>query len=67
MDEFTRTDAWVVNQAALNAKHEAEERKEKMPSSAEALQRQADQLEIVRDKIVDRLPSEHRAPYLKRK
>lgn len=67
MDEFTRIDACAVNQAALNAKHEAEERKEKMPSSAEALQRHAELLDIVKDKIVERLPPEQRAPYLRKK
>jgi hypothetical protein len=67
MEDFTVTDAWAVHPAARNAEHEAQERREMMPSSAEALQRHADLLEIVKDKIVQRLPPEHRAPYLRRK
>ncbi len=63
MDEFTRTDAHAVNRAMIEARHLADERKEKMPSSANALRMHARELHAVREKILDRLPPEVRAAY----
>lgn len=60
MEDFTRTDAHAVNRAMIEAAHQAEERKEKMPSSANALLTHAAELRAVRDKILDRLPEEIR-------
>jgi hypothetical protein len=59
MSDFTPTHAHVVHQAMVEAKHEAKERRERMPSSADALERRAAELLIVRNMILDRLPPEH--------
>lgn len=56
--DFTRTDAHAVNHAMLNARATARERDDRMPSSATAFDRQADDLKVVRDKILARLPEE---------
>jgi hypothetical protein len=37
VEDFTCTDVHAVNRAMIEAAHQAEERKEKMPSSANAL------------------------------
>lgn len=66
MTDFTPTHAHVVHQAMVEAKHEAKERRAKMPSSADALERRAAELLIVRNMILDRLPEEfhsHRLAY----
>ncbi len=63
MEEFTRGDAHAVNRAMFEAQHQAEERKEKMPSSANALRMHARELHAVREKILDRLPPEVRSTY----
>ena len=63
MDEFTRLDAHAVNRAMIEAQHQADERKNKMPSSANALRMHAQELHAVREKILDRLPPEVRATY----
>lgn len=65
-EPFTPADAEAVHSAARQYKAGGEARKEKMPSSAEALRRHAERLEIVRDKILERLPPEQRARYPKR-
>jgi hypothetical protein len=63
MDDFTPTDAWVVDHAMVSAEDKARERQEKMPSSAQALQEIARALYAVREKILDRLPPEARRAY----
>jgi len=63
MEDFTRTDAWVVNHAMVSAEAKAKDRQEKMPSSAQALERIALELYAVREKILDRLPPEVRLTY----
>lgn len=63
MEEFTRDDVHAVNRAMLEARHLAEERKDKMPSSANALRMHARELHAVREKILDRLPPEVRVAY----
>lgn len=63
MQEFTRDDAHAVNRAMLEARHLAEERKDKMPSSANALRMHARELHALREKILDRLPPEVRIAY----
>lgn len=63
MTEFDRNDAHAVHMAMVEAKHQAEEREEKMPSSANALRTHAARLRIVREKILDRLPPEVRKDY----
>lgn len=68
MDEksFTPADAGAVHQAMIEAEAQAAERKERMPNSAKALEKQAGRLEVVRDKIVERLPAEERTAYPRR-
>jgi hypothetical protein len=64
MEDFSPADANAVATAASDAKTEAERRREKMPSSAAAFDRRAEQLQAVLVKILDRLPEEfheHRA------
>lgn len=66
MTEFTPIDVGVVNAARIDAKHEANERRERMPSSAAALDQRAEQLLVVRNKLLDLLPEkfhEHRKAY----
>lgn len=63
MDDFTPIDAHAVHAAMIEAKHQAGERRERMPTSAEALDRHAADLKNVRDKILDRLPAEIRRAY----
>ena len=63
MEEFTRDDVHAVNRAMLEARHLAEERKDKMPSSASALRMHARELHALREKILDRLPPEVRVAY----
>ena len=67
MDDFNVVDANAVDHAMLEARAKAEERREKMPTSAAAIEEQARILEVVRDKIVERLPEEQRHPYLRRR
>jgi hypothetical protein len=57
---FDRVDLNAVHHAMLTAEHEAAERREKMPSSAEAFRAHAAQLRIVREKLLERLPEERR-------
>lgn len=66
MDDFNRTDVDAVHRAMIDADARAEERREKMPSSSEAIKRHAKDLEDVREKILDRLPPEVRQTYPKR-
>jgi hypothetical protein len=66
MEDFTRADAHSVRHAMLNAKAAADERRAKMPSSAESFDRQAAELKATLEKILDRLPKEMRDPYLSR-
>ena len=63
MDDFTRIDAHAVHRAMIEAEHQAEERKERMPSSASALLTHAAELYAAREKILDRLPPEERRTY----
>lgn len=66
MADFTPVDVGAVNAAMVDAKHEAKERRDRMPSSAAALDQRAEQLLAARDKILDRLPEEfheHRKAY----
>ena len=65
-EPFTPADAGAVHQAMIEAEAQAAERKERMPNSAKALEKQAGRLAAVRDKIVERLPAEERTPYPKR-
>lgn len=60
MDEFSPTDA---HRAAREARHQAEERREKTPTAAKVLLLHAAELEAVRDKILDRLPEQVRKAY----
>lgn len=62
MDDFTPIDAHAVHHAMLNTREAAKKRRAKSPSSADSFERQADELKIVRDKILDRLPPDvHRS------
>lgn len=64
MEDFTPADAGAVSTASDDAKAEAEKRREKMPTSAAAFDRRAEELKAVLYKILDRLPEkwhEHRA------
>ncbi len=64
MEDFTPADAGAVETACRDAHDEAEKRREKMPTSAAAFDRRADELKNVLYKILDRLPEkfhEHRA------
>jgi hypothetical protein len=64
-EDFTPVDAGVVHQAMTEAQAQAAERRSGSSSEA-ALRQQAEQLKIVRDKILDRLAPEfhhHRAAY----
>ena len=67
MEEFTGIDAHAVHRAMIEAEHQAEERKDRMPSSAGALLLHARELYAVREKILDRLPPEVRRSYPPRK
>lgn len=62
-DEFTPVDANIVHAAMMDAKQEAKERAEKMPSSSQAFERRAQNLKILLNKILDRLPPEVRRAY----
>jgi hypothetical protein len=62
-EPFTRTDAHAVHRAMIEAEHQARERAEKMPSSANVLRTHAAELRVVREKILDELPPEARLPY----
>lgn len=53
--DFNFVDAHAAHMAMLEARAQSEERKEKMPSSSLALAGQAEQLRVLRDKILDRL------------
>lgn len=57
VEDFTGMDAHAVHQAMIEAQFQAEERKERMPTSAKALHSLALALKIVRNKILARLPS----------
>lgn len=61
--EFTPIDAHAVHAAMIEAAHQAKERKEKMPTSATALESHAADLRVVRDKILAQLPEEQRRAY----
>lgn len=63
MEDFTKIDAHAVHRAMIEAKHQAKERAERMPSSAQALEGHAAQLKDVLNKILDRLPPEVRRLY----
>lgn len=63
MEEFTIADAHAVHTAMIEALHRASERKERMPTSAKAIEGQAAALKACRDKIVERLPLEQRKNY----
>ncbi len=63
MEDFTETDVWVVHHPMVSAEAKAKQRREKVPSSAEALERIAAELYAVREKILDRLPAEVRLTY----
>lgn len=63
VEPFSAIDAQAVHHAMVTARHEASERRERMPSSADALERQADELLIVRNKILGRLSAEVRLAY----
>lgn len=62
-EPFTRIDAHAVHRAMIEAEHQAKERAESMPSSANALRNHAAELRVVREKILDELPPEARAAY----
>src|SRR4051812_32164635 len=65
MTDFTPIDAVAVHQAMIEAEAQAKERRSG-PSSEAALRKQADQLRITRNKILDELPPEfhsHRRAY----
>ena len=47
----------------IEALHQASERKERMPTSAKAIEGQAAALKVARDKILEWLPEQHRASY----
>jgi hypothetical protein len=57
---FDRMDLNVVDHAMREFEHQATERQERMPSSAEAFRRYAAQLRIVREKLLERLPEQRR-------
>ncbi len=63
MEDFARIDAHAVHGAMIEAEHQAKERQDTMPSSAEALANHAKELYAVREKILDRLPAEVRLTY----
>jgi hypothetical protein len=68
MADFTPIDAGAAHFAMLNATEAAKSRRAKNPnaSSAEAFDRQAAQLKVLRDKILDQLPEKfaaHRKAY----
>jgi hypothetical protein len=63
MAEFDVRDALAVHHAMLEAIAKAVERRERMPSSAKAIEGQAEQLKIVRDKIVKQLPESEPAAF----
>ena len=62
---FTPADAGAVHHAMQEAAHQAEERAERMPSSAEAYRTQAERLRVVRDKILEFLPQAQKWFYRK--
>jgi hypothetical protein len=57
---FDRLDLNAVDHAMSEFEHQAEEREERMPSSANAFRKYAAQLRIVREKLLARLPGERR-------
>jgi L-lactate utilization protein LutB len=57
---FDRLDLNAVDHAMREFEHQASERQEKMPSSANAFRSYAAQLRIVREKMLERLPEERR-------
>jgi hypothetical protein len=61
VEDFNPADANAVATAADDAKAHAENRRERMPSSAAAFDRRAAALLEVRDKILDRLPEKWHA------
>jgi hypothetical protein len=64
MEDFTPADAGAVETACRDAHHEAEMRRDKMPTSAAAFDRRAEELKNVLHKVLERLPEkwhEHRA------
>lgn len=62
-EPFDAGDAEAVHAAARQWKAIADARREKMPSSSKAMEEKAARLEIVRDKILDRLPEQDRRSY----
>jgi hypothetical protein len=61
-DDFTRTDADAVHRAMMQAREEAGVREDRMPSSAQAFDRLAYDLKVVRNKILDKLGADvHRS------
>jgi hypothetical protein len=66
MEEFDQRDAHAVHRAAQEAKHQAKECEATRPTSASVLLRHAAELEVVRDKILDRLPDHVRGSYPRR-
>jgi hypothetical protein len=60
--EFTPIDAHAVHRAMIDAKEQAKQRADKMPSSSIAFDQQANDLKTVRNKILDLLPADvHRS------
>jgi hypothetical protein len=57
---FDRLDLQAVHHAMVDAEHQAGERQEKMPSSANALRIHAARLRTVREKLLERLPERRR-------
>lgn len=63
MEEFTRTDVHAVWHAMVEAREQAKERSERMPSSSQAMDQQANDLKIVLAKILDQAPADVRESY----
>ena len=62
MDDFNVVDANAVDHAMLEARAKAEERREKMPTSAAVIEEQARILEVVRDKNRGTAPGRTASP-----
>lgn len=55
---FTPVDVHAVHRAMIEARSQAKEREERMPSSAQALNGHADQLQAVLEKLLELMPDQ---------
>lgn len=63
MTDFTRTDVHAIWFAMIEAREQAKERVEKMPSSSMAMDQHANDLKAVLAKILDQAPADVRESY----